>query len=90
MGPMMGMVSLKSWKVWLIGHPRGLALGTLISVAIQLFNSMYTVRDEISMRVMAFKVNPRSRHFVEGWRKPSIWLKVWPGQKLRHMLMLLV
>ncbi len=84
--PMTGIVSSKSWNAWLMSHPRELALGMWIYFAVQLLNNTYTARDDTSMRGVASRASPSFRQVLEGWKKPSLVLRVWPGRMLRCTL----
>ncbi len=61
-----------------------------MSWAVQFFNNTYTARDDTSMRGVASRVSPSFRQVLEGWKKPNLLLKVWPGRMLRRMLTLLL
>ncbi len=89
-GPMTGTISSKSWNAWLMSHPRWLAFGTWMSWAIQLLNNTYIARDDTSMRGVASRVSPSFRQVLEGWKKLSLLLRVWPGRMLRRTLTLLL
>ncbi len=58
--------------------------------AVQLLNNTYTARDDTSMRGVASRVSPSFRQVLEGWKKPSLLLRVWPSRILRRMLTLLL
>ncbi len=88
MGLKIGTISSKSWNPWLMSHPELLALGTWMSWAIQLLNNTYTARDDTSMRGVASRVSPSFRQVLEGWKKPSLLLRIWPGRMLRRTLTL--
>ncbi len=50
----------------------------------------YKARDNTSIRGVASRVNPSFRQVLEGWKKPSLLLRVWPGRRLRRTLILLL
>ncbi len=58
--------------------------------AVQLLNNTYTARDDTSMRGVAYSVSPSFRQVLEGWKKPSLLLRVWPGRMLTRTLTLLL
>ncbi len=58
--------------------------------AVQLLNKTYTARDDTSMRGVAYSVSPSFRQVLEGWKKPSLLLRVWPGRMLTRTLTLLL
>ncbi len=63
---------------------------TWMSWAILLLNNTYTAQDDTSMRGVASRVSPSFRQVLEGWKKPSVLLGVWPGHMLRRTLTLLL
>ncbi len=50
----------------------------------------YTARDDTSMRGVASRVSPSFRQVMEGWKKLSLLLRLWPGRMLRRTLTLAV
>ncbi len=90
MRPTIGTVSSKSWNAWLMSHTRLLALGVRMSWAVQLLNNTYRAQDDTSMRGVASRVRPSFRSILEGWKKLSLLLRVWPGRMLRQTLTLLL
>ncbi len=49
---------------------------------------IHTARDDTSMRGVASRVSPSFRQVLEGWKKPSLLLKVCAGRMLRRTLTL--
>ncbi len=61
-----------------------------MSWAIQLLNNTYTARDDTSIRGVASRVSLSFRQVLEGWKKLSLLLRVWPVCMLRRTLTLLL
>ncbi len=61
-----------------------------MSWVIQLLNNTYAARDGTSMRGVASRVSPSFGQILEGWKKPILLLRVWPGRMLRQKLTLLL
>ncbi len=53
-------------------------------------NNTYTAQDDTSMKGVASRVSLSIRQVLEGWKKLSVLLRVWPGRMLRRMLTLLL